>query len=737
MTRQLLAIGLLVAALSLPARADTVAPRTVIALVDVAAKDTLKYSRIHQMATMPLNHLGLVVELHDLAKGLPDLDGRDDVRGILSWFSTSERRGAFAYLDWAEHQLAAGRRFVVLGEIGALIDKDKGAVPLDRVNRFLRQIGVQYDGSFVPLPVDMTYLRDDPLIWGLEDHPVPPPPFPVLHVSRSDATVHVQVGRTDDPDRSSTVVVTSPSGGFAADGYVADIDFGNVIRRWRIDPFRFFARAFGTDGLPKPDTTTLVGRRIFYSHVDGDGWRNKSEVLLDGKPASAAQVMLDRIVRQYPDLPVSVAPIAAEMNPDWVDDPVARETARQLFALPQVEPASHTYTHPFQWSFFKDYDPALENRIVEKLGRPAGTYDLHGEGASAEQEPLPGSGFNTRYSVPRAFYDRPFDLDMEIGGSIRLLQKLAGNRPVDLLQWSGDTTPFEAAIRATREAGIPNINGGDTRFDAEYPSYGFVAPVGVKVGAERQIYASNSNENTYTDLWTGRFFGFRHLQETLTRTESPIRIKPIDVYYHTYSAERVASLNAVIDNLEFARRHLVVPIRTSRFARIAEGFYSARFVALGDGHWRVEGRGALQTVRFDRATLRTVDLAKSDGVIGFRHLQGSLYVALDPAAVAPVIALKDNEAVDRDAPGARPYLIDSRWRIERLQVSGTQATMTVSGFGKGEMTWIVPHPGQWRVALDEPAFSQTVRVGDDLHLHFVLPADDGESARLSLAADGG
>ena len=94
-------------------------------------------------------------------------------------------------------------------------------------------------------------------------------------------------------------------GVFVGEGFVAEIDFGNTIRRWLINPFRFFAQAFGTDGLPKPDTTTMVGRRIFYSHVDGDGWRNQSEVKLDDRKASAAEVLYDRIATRFSDLPVT------------------------------------------------------------------------------------------------------------------------------------------------------------------------------------------------------------------------------------------------------------------------------------------------------------------------------------------------------------------------------------------------------------------------------------------------
>lgn len=358
--------------------AEQAAPRTIVALVDVAESDTLKYSRVHQIATMPLNHLGLTVELHDIAKGLPDLTGREDVRGILTWFTTSSRPGAYDYLDWAERQIEAGRRYVVLGEIGVLVDHERGAIPLSRINQFLERFGVNFEGSSVPFSVGVSYLKLDPRFWGFEQRPPVPPPYNVLRVARPDATAHVVVGRGKDPDSRSAVVVTSPAGGFVAEGYVAEIDFGNTIRRWMINPFRFFARAFDTDALPKPDTTTLVGRRLFYSHVDGDGWRSQSEVKLKDKVVSAAEVLLERVARRYPDMPVTIAPIAAELDPAWVDAPVARDTARQLFALPNVEPGSHTYTHPFQWSFYSNYDLALERQIVQSLGIGGHTQSDHG-----------------------------------------------------------------------------------------------------------------------------------------------------------------------------------------------------------------------------------------------------------------------------------------------------------------------------------------------------------------------
>lgn len=741
--RTLLLAALLWTFAAVAVSAEPAAPRTIVALVDVAPSDTLKYSRVHQMATMPLNHLGLTVELHNMSEGLPDLTGRDDVRGILTWFTTSNRPGAYDYLEWAEKQVAAGRRYVILGELGALVDQQRGTIPTDRVNRFLEHIGVDFEGSSIPFSVGLAYQTLDVRYWAFEERPPLPPPYSIIRLARKDATAHVVVQRANDPDSRSAVVVTSPGGGFVADGYIAELDPGSTIRRWLINPFRFFARAFDTDDLPKPDTTTLVGRRVFYSHVDGDGWRNPSEVKLDGKLASSPEVLMERIARRFPDLPVTIAPIAAELDPAWIDSPTARDSARRLFALPNVEPGSHTYTHPFQWSFFRNYDAKLEHQIVETLGVGGQSMSSHGvvaDGVTTEPTTDTGTKVNKRYEVPRAFYLKPFDLALEIAGSFERIGEFTGGHPVALMQWSGDTTPFEAALRAAREAGVPNINGGDTRFDSDYPSYGFVAPIGVKVGAERQIYASNSNENTYTDLWSGRFFGYRHLQETLRRTETPIRVKPINIYYHSYSAERVASLNAVVENLEFARRQQIVPIKASHFARIAGGFYQTRLVPLDGRRWRVENRGALQTIRFDRAALTTVDFERSSGVVGARGLQGSLYVALDPAVEAPVIALSERERSDIPAVADRPYLLDSRWPVSNVEASGSRVQATVGGFGDGEMTWIVPRPGRWTVTLDDPGgrkFDQTITVGDDNRLPFTLPAGRNPERSFVLTVTGG
>jgi hypothetical protein len=141
------------------------------------------------------------------------------------------------------------------------------------------------------------------------------------------------------------------------------------------------------------------------------------------------------------------------------------------------------------------------------------------------------------------------------------------------------------------------------------------------------------------------------------------------------------------------------PVATSLFAAIADGFHTTRLVVLGADMWRIEDRGALQTLRFDRATFGAVDFTRSQGVIGQRHFQGSLYVALDEAHPAPVIALRETVVADTPAVAAHPYLIEGRWRVGALVADGDGMRFTAQGFGRGDMRWWVPRAGRYGIEV--------------------------------------
>ncbi|MBP2229628.1 hypothetical protein J2847_002927 [Azospirillum agricola] len=687
-------------------------PRTVLALVDLREERTIRLTRVHSMAEMPLNHLGLSVVYWNVADGLPDLSRYPDLRGVVTWFAGEPFADAPAFIDWAAAAMERGVRFAVLGQPGIRASAGGKAVPLALVNRFFARFGLRDDDGYSDLTYKSRPAVADAMIGYERALAGVLPGYPLFRKTDGRVVSHLVMRRGGDEATDSHLVVTGPAGGLVSDGYARHYDPEMNRRQWILDPFAFFRDAFATDDLPKPDVTTLSGRRMYFSHIDGDGWRNVTEASPYAKDRLlSADVVRKAAIEPFPDLPVSVAPIVGDLDSAWAGTPESLAAAKALFALPQVEPSSHTWTHPFQWAFFKDYTPQKEavfetrqpgkaGLLDRMLGRPA--PDRHAAESGGEGGAHDAGGADLgRYALPRAYLQKPFDLDQEIGGALDYFTKLApAGKAATLVQWSGDTSPFEAALAAVRKAGGHNINGGDARFDPDYPSITTVPAIGLPVGAERQIYAAGSNENTYTDLWTNRFYGFQNLVNTVRGTGSPVRLKPVNIYYHMYSGQKTASVNALRRNLEAARAAELAPVATSTYARIAEGFYGVRFVADGERRWRVLDRGALNTLRFDRASFTAVDFARSAGIIGQRHAQGSLYVALDPAVAEPVVALAEAGRGDGDPSASQPYLVEGRWAFSGFKAEGGGFRVEAEGYGDGAMVWRVPVAGRYAVSAE-------------------------------------
>lgn len=53
--------------------------------------------------------------------------------------------------------------------------------------------------------------------------------------------------------------------------------------RWAIDPPSFLQRALALPPMPVPDATTENGRRLFFAHIDGDGFASRAEFLSPGR----------------------------------------------------------------------------------------------------------------------------------------------------------------------------------------------------------------------------------------------------------------------------------------------------------------------------------------------------------------------------------------------------------------------------------------------------------------------
>ena len=687
--------------------------RTILALYDGTLDSDIRFTAVHQILEMPLNHLGLVVTYHDLRQPLPtgmDLDG---VRGAVAWFSGDVMPNPTGFIEWGQDFIESGRKLVLIGSIGMANDRRGKATPIEQVNALLQKIGLRFDERHVEHTQDVRVVRKDRLLLDFET-PLPRQLPAYDRVVKVDARTqaHFIVREGSDSATDATLVSTHPNGGMVVREFVHRGDYSTPIKQLYLNTFEYLRRAFATDDLPKPDTTTLVGRRIYYSHVDGDGWRSQAQVKeYAQRRAMAAEVVLREAVAAFPDLPVTIAPIVADLDPAWFGTEQSLALAREFFDLPQVEIGSHTWSHPFDWGFFADGDAAKEVPLLRKYPRRPGGNDENAWTAviretSAKQTVATYEGkvlgSQGSYSVPRAYAVKPFDLSLEIKGSVDFLNGIApAGKQVTLLQWSGNCLPWNDAVVQTYAAGVLNLNGGDTRFDRERPSYTSVASIGRKLPGAIQIYASNANENVYTELWTDRFFGFALVPQTWQNTEQPIRVKPKNTYYHMYSGEKTASLRALLNNLKAAEAEPIAPIAASTFTRMALGFYSAEITELGGDLWQIANRGQLSTIRFDRAFDRKVDFARSNGVLGQQHFQGSLYVALDPAERLPMVALAPSERSDVAPSAARAYLIDSRWPIEGLRLEGRDFAFRGQGFGPGEMTWKVEGAGRYQVIADD------------------------------------
>ncbi|MBK1669302.1 hypothetical protein CKO28_14790 [Rhodovibrio sodomensis] len=705
--------------------------RTVIALYEGGDGTRARYSRVHQIAQMPLNHLGLHVVYYDVTENLPSDEEIADAHGLLTWFDNPDAIAQVdRYLGVLQQVARTQTKFVMLGHPGFRLEDTGGAG-----ERALRRLGIDWTDSRVQVTFDSELVHAEPELTGFErDLPSPLPAFPVVGQNHSGTKTWIRA--RSGGGRESHLVMTSPKGGFAALNFAVyreQSDDGTPLRAWLIDPFRFFARAFDTDEKPKPDPTTRVGRRVYYSHIDGDGWLNRTmiERYSGGskeKPPMAAEVIRREIFEAYPQMPVTVAPIAAELDTDWFGSAESRDIARRIFAMPHIEVGNHTYSHPFAWDFFQGNDHRERerrffdrypgsDRLVGALGRLRDALGLD-QGAVSGFE---GIASYPGYERPRAYAIEPFSINLEIDEATTVIAELAPpGKAVGTYQWSGNTAPFAEMIGAVERTGMANINGGDSRFDPEYPSYAWSAPYGIDVDGHWQVFASNSNENTYTENWTGRYFGFRYLIETLRNEERPRRISAFNVYYHMYSGDRQASLAALKRNLDYAVTQPLVPVATSTYARAVQGFRTMRFQPRGEARWAVLNRGELHTVRFDRALFKAVDFARSHGVLGQRHLHGRLYVALDPAVDRPVIALRTGAEPDR-APRADPaYLIEAAWDIRELRREGNRFSFRTAGYLDGAMRWYVG---------DQRGRVVTVRIEGQQAARFTVEPDvDGEIA---------
>lgn len=720
--------------------------RDVLALYDSEDKvvKNIRNTATHVSLEVVLNYLGVNVVYHDLKYGLPNLDYYPDCIGILTCFHTDTVMAEpEAFLQWAQEAIDRGLKYVILEQLGYHRSLFGNYTETYKMNQLHQKIGFSIANKFIDRTFDFTLTYANSDFYPFErELPSILPPFPLVKLTSPEAKALLTVENPSNKEQVSTLAMVSDKGGYIAQEFAASYLTPSEQQSpeeifWYINPFYFFTLAFDLQQLPIPDITTLAGRRIYYSHIDGDSLNSVSDLEREGLNRKiCGEIIYEKVLAAYPYLPVTVSFVGADINPKWVAIKESRPTAEKMIALKNVELGTHTYSHPFLWSFFNRADPNHYEKDFLYL-YPYGGWDtsfLSWMRATYQRSfgnlVIMETGELYGYTIPRAYANEPFNLNLEIEGSIKEIESIATNKKkVKIVQWSGDCSPWDTPLEYCVQAGVLNINGGQVRLDPESPSLIGVSPIGISVGGYRQIYTSADNENLYTFLWKDRFYGFQYVTETWDNTEKPRRLKPVNLYYHFYSGEKLASLNALIHNLTYVESHPLIPIWTSRYAEIANGFYSIRFEQINPYTFEVHDRLGLQTIRFDAPFYEAmhVDYEQSKGVIGHTFYLNNLYVYLDADVQVPVISLSKNTSSN--------YLIESRWEIRNLQKNAQELTFETWGFGPLEMTWdLTPGTYQLQIKKENGETHQTsIHVKEDrLAVIKDLPVQSQEFIQFSI-----
>jgi hypothetical protein len=628
--------------------------RLVVALFDSMGRedDLDTEDPVHQLLEMPLNYVGMVVRRHDIRKGPPPEAWLAHARALVTYFEQPN-----PCPDWLWPLLEkTTARVVHFGHFGCL-EADK-----ERLAHWLKRFGLIYDDSDLTSPLEVRVELRGKKLCALESDPRKHAIHMGPHNVDERNRVWVKTRAVMQPDDDRAPVVTGEWGAVALEPYTVIGGGEHNERRWHLDPFHFFREALGLIGVPAPHPQVLNGRRMFFLHVDGDGFESVSTVV-DG--ALAARVFCDEIIKRY-RLPMTVSIVVRSLTDDYaVAKPTERmRLAREIFGFDHVEPASHGVLHPLRWDKRVLWYPAIKNFTYSPL--------------------------------------------REVADSIRFINGwlVPSGRSCRVMLWTGEANPSRQAIETSRESGCFNLNGGVFRWDARTDSVGFVSPWGHAREGEVQVYAGAANENDYEGFFSTMPSAFAHASVTIERSGDPRILKPANVYCHFYSAERPARLRALKGLIErWGIEEETAPVFASDYARsVHSALTTARIEKTGSG-WAFLEFGDCRTVRIDGES-REVDWAASRGLIGARRMGNALFLHL--GAPNAVLVLSDSATPHPHVEQADHLLREvrlSREGITLVSQAHSSREIVLAGFPPGTRLRSgerVDAEGRVRVRLPDP-----------------------------------
>lgn len=594
------------------------APRKILMLYDGADGLGLDKLAIHRNADPIVTYLGYVPEHRDIRRPPPEFPLAGRYAGIVCWLAPGRTPVGDAMNTWLVQQASQGVMTVFWGEF-----------PFPMSGPHAEAFGLR---TKRPASRDtaVRVVRAEPVM-RFEMEPLPDArSFRPLRVAPGRPLLEVAGARD-----TMAAAAYAPWGGYVLAPYLVRSLPVRPLERWVVQPMEFLSQALRLPVQPAPDVTTGNGKRLLMVHVDGDGFANRA----DWVPHPFAGEVLEReILARYP-FATTFSVIEAEVAPHGMYPKYSAKLmpiARRILALPQVEMASHSYSHPFDW---------------DKFARG---------GKEGRENHLDVKGF--RFG--------PDLMEREVGGSIAFIDRELAppGKTCKVFLWSGHCNPDARTVGLAYAAGVANMNGGETLITASSDSWTGIAPIGIDKGGHYQVYAPNQNENMYTNEWTGPFYGYENVIETFERTDRPIRFKPVDIYYHSYSGSKQASLRALRKVYDWAMGRDFHNVHVSQYAAKVLDFVGLAIARSGD-EWIIRGGGELRQLRIP-SSQGYPDLARSRGVAGFADVGAVRYIHLTEP---------DCRLAFSPRPPDRPFLANANGTLRDWHSESRRMSLTLEG----------------------------------------------------------